>query len=210
MTEKELIAAVEAVIFAAGSPIPIKRIVQAFEECAEIKILEIVEKLIKKYSSDEYGIAIVKLGESVQMCSKKVYGDYVRRAMELKKNTPLSQAAFEVLAVIAYNQPVTKAFVEQVRGVDCSGVVGSLCAKGLVEEKGRLELPGRPLVYGTTDNFLRCFGVSSLDELPRPEPSEESQNDNDSGNNSDNTEQALSESSDEQASVNTNDISDDN
>ncbi|MDD5923668.1 MAG: SMC-Scp complex subunit ScpB [Clostridia bacterium] len=208
MTEKELIAAVEAVIFAAGSPIPIKRIIQAFEECAESKIIEAVEKLIEKYSSDDYGVAIMKLGESVQMCSKKVYGDYVRRAMELKKNTPLSQAAFEVLAVIAYNQPVTKAFVEQVRGVDCSGVVGSLCAKGLVEEKGRLELPGRPLLYGTTDNFLRCFGVSSIDELPRPEPSEDSQNGNDNDN--DNTEKFLSDVSDEQALVNTNDISDDN
>lgn len=86
--------------------------------------------------------------------------------MDLRRNTPLSQAALEVLAVVAYNQPVTKAFVEQVRGVDCSGVIGSLTTKGLVEEKGRLELPGRPLLYGTTENFLRCFNISSLDELP--------------------------------------------
>ena len=86
--------------------------------------------------------------------------------LEVKKNAPLSNAAFEVLAVIAYNQPVTKAFVEQVRGVDCSGVISTLCQKRLVEEKGRLELPGRPLVYGTTPEFLRCFGVESLDELP--------------------------------------------
>ena len=92
--------------------------------------------------------------------------------MDLRRNTPLSQAALEVLAVVAYNQPVTKAFVEQVRGVDCSGVIGSLTAKGLVEEKGRLELPGRPLLYGTTENFLRCFNLQSLDDLP-PLPEDE-------------------------------------
>ena len=91
--------------------------------------------------------------------------------MDLRRNTPLSQAALEVLAVIAYNQPVTKAFVEQVRGVDCSGVIGSLCAKDLIEEKGRLELPGRPLLYGTTENFLRCFNITDLEELP-PLPEE--------------------------------------
>ena len=86
--------------------------------------------------------------------------------MDLRRNTPLSQAASEVLAVIAYNQPVTKAFVEQVRGVDCSGVVSSLIARQLIEEKGRLELPGRPLIYGTTEHFLRCFNISSIEELP--------------------------------------------
>ena len=92
--------------------------------------------------------------------------------MDLRRNIPLSQAAMEVLAVIAYNQPVTKSFVEQVRGVDCSGVIGSLTNKDLIEEKGRLELPGRPLLYGTTDNFLRCFSIASLDELP-PIPKDE-------------------------------------
>ena len=86
--------------------------------------------------------------------------------MDLNRKKPLSQAAMEVLAVIAYNQPVTKAFVEQIRGVDCSGVIGSLTVKGLIEEQGRLELPGRPLLYGTTENFLRCFNISSIEDLP--------------------------------------------
>ena len=108
--------------------------------------------------------------------------------MDLKRNTPLSQAALEVLAVIAYNQPVTKAFVEQVRGVDCSGVVGSLTTKGLIEEKGRLELPGRPLLYGTTDNFLRCFQLESLDDLP-PLPKPE----NDESGKAENTDAELEE-----------------
>ena len=86
--------------------------------------------------------------------------------LDIKKNAPLSPAAFEVLAVVAYNQPVTKAYVEQIRGVDCSGVIATLCQKGLLEEKGRLDLPGRPLLYGTTPDFLRCFCLSSLSELP--------------------------------------------
>jgi segregation and condensation protein B len=100
------------------------------------------------------------------MTAVKDYAPQIRTVMDLRRNTPLSQAALEVLAVVAYNQPVTKAFVEQVRGVDCSGVIGSLTTKGLVEEKGRLELPGRPLLYGTTEHFLRCFNIASLDELP--------------------------------------------
>ena len=86
--------------------------------------------------------------------------------MDIRRNTPLSQAAMEVLAIIAYNQPVTRPFVEQVRGVDCSAVMQGLQQKGLIEEKGRMDLPGRPLLYGTTQNFLRCFGVSSLEQLP--------------------------------------------
>ena len=94
--------------------------------------------------------------------------------MEIKKNTPLSQAAFEVLAIVAYNKTVTRSFIEQIRGVDCSGPVSNLIQKGLIEEKGRLDLPGRPLVYGTTDRFLRCFSLNSLDDLPDlPENNEE-------------------------------------
>ena len=83
----------------------------------------------------------------------------------MKRNTPISQAAFEVLAIIAYNQPITKPYIEQIRGVDCSGVVNTLCQRGLIEEKGRLEVPCRPVLYGTTDDFLRCFSLSALSEL---------------------------------------------
>ena len=130
------------------------------------------------------------------MCSKKEYGEYIRRVMDLKRNTPLSQAALEVLAVIAYNQPVTKAFVEQVRGVDCSGVVGSLTTKGLIEEKGRLELPGRPLLYGTTDNFLRCFQLESLDDLP-PLPKPENDESGKAVNTDAELEEAIEKATDE-------------
>jgi len=130
----------------------------------------------------EKGIIIIRLNKGIQMVTNKQYGSYVRKVMDMKKNTPLSQAAMEVLAVVAYNQPVTKAFVEQVRGVDCSGVIGSLSQKGLIEEKGRLELPGRPLLYGTTDHFLRCFSIETLDGLPKlPEKNENNENDEQTG-----------------------------
>ena len=107
----------------------------------------------------------MKLGSKYQLCSKKEYINEVRAVLDLKRNTPLSQAAFEVLAIIAYNQPITKPYIEQIRGVDCSGVVSTLCQRGLIEEKGRLEVPGRPVLYGTTDDFLRCFSLSALSEL---------------------------------------------
>ena len=132
--------------------------------------------LMGEYAELDRGITVIRLNDSYQMVTVKAYAPQVRKAMDLRRNIPLSQAAMEVLAVIAYNQPVTKSFVEQVRGVDCSGVIGSLTSKGLIEERGRLELPGRPLLYGTTDHFLRCFSISSLDELP-PIPKDEDQGD---------------------------------
>ena len=109
---------------------------------------------------------ILKLEDSYQMTSNKKFADKVRAALDLRRNQPLSNAAMEVLAIIAYNQPVTRAFMEQVRGVDCSGVVATLCEKELIEEAGRLDLPGRPIAFKTTANFLRAFSLSSLEELP--------------------------------------------
>ena len=108
------------------------------------------------------------------MVTGEEYAAVMREALEVKNNTPLSQAALEVLAIIAYNQPVTKSFVEQIRGVDSSSVVNSLVAKGLVQEMGRLEIPGRPISYGTTEHFLRCFGMQSIETLPKiPQPQEQ-------------------------------------
>lgn len=179
MTDKEIKAACEAVLFACGESVSAKRIAQALE-LDEKKVAPQLEELVKDYENDKHGIAVIKLNDSYLMCNKKQYGEAIRRVMDIKKNAPLSQAALEVLAVVAYNQPVTKAFVEQVRGVDCSGVIGSLTTKNLIEEKGRLELPGRPLLYGTTENFLKCFQISSLDELPEL-PKQESKEENAEG-----------------------------
>ena len=172
-------AAVEAILFANGSPVEPDKIAQAIEmkpSQAEKLILELMDD----YEKQERGIRIIKLNKSYQMVSAKKFAPEIRKVMDLRRNTPLSQAALEVLAVVAYNQPVTKAFVEQVRGVDCSGVLGSLTTKGLVEEKGRLELPGRPLLYGTTENFLRCFNLESIENLP---PLPESDKNGDTENN---------------------------
>ncbi|MDD4699359.1 MAG: SMC-Scp complex subunit ScpB [Oscillospiraceae bacterium] len=165
MNIKEMVAACEAVLFASGEPVSLMRICEIFEvdeEAAEGVMNMLSDRLVNSDS----GIKLVKLDKVYQLCTREEYVEYIRKTLDLRRKTPLSQAAFEVLAVIAYNQPVTKAYVEQVRGVDCSGVVSTLVEKGLLEEKGRLELPGRPLIYGTTDNFLRCFSLKSLDELP--------------------------------------------
>ena len=165
MNNYDLLPLLEAVLFAMGEPIEIERLCVALG-LDEIVVSEALSALMEKYDSDEYGICLLKLENKYQICTKQKYADSIRSVIEVKKNAPLSQAAFEVLAIIAYNQPVTKAFIEQIRGVDCSGVISSLCQKSLIEEKGRLDLPGRPLIYGTTAEFLRCFCISSLDELP--------------------------------------------
>lgn len=165
MKMNDLQAAVEAILFAAGEPLEIERIVEALEvetEMVESVLLQLKNTLVENNS----GICLVKMDNLYQLCTRQDYAQEVRKVLEIKKNAPLSNAAFEVLAVIAYNQPVTKAFIEQVRGVDCSGVIQTLILKGLVEERGRLELPGRPLIYGTTPEFLKCFCVNNLSELP--------------------------------------------
>lgn len=162
---KTLQAAAEAILFSVGEPLELSKIAQALEideEQARQVLLNLAAELDERGS----GISLLQLGKQYQLASRPEFSEQVRTILEVRRNAPLSQAAFEVLAVIAYNQPVTKAFVEQVRGVDCSGVITTLCQKKLIEEKGRLELPGRPLVYGTTPDFLRCFSVSSLEELP--------------------------------------------
>lgn len=171
MTEKEYRSSIEAILFSAGDPVELSRLALSLE-LPESSVQTQLDILMDEYAQMERGITIIRLNNSYQMVSVKAYAPQVRKAMDLRRNIPLSQAAMEVLAVIAYNQPVTKSFVEQVRGVDCSGVIGSLTAKDLIEEKGRLELPGRPLLYGTTDNFLRCFNIASLDQLP-PIPKDE-------------------------------------
>lgn len=165
MKGSELLPAAEAILFAAAEPIELSRIAAALElssDDAEELLINLSEKLDERKS----GVALLKLGMKYQLCSRKEYAEVVRTVLDLKRNAPLSHAAFEVLAVIAYNQPVTKAFIEQVRGVDCSGVITTLALRGLIEEKGRLDLPGRPLIYGTTADFLRCFSITSLSELP--------------------------------------------
>lgn len=168
MEIKKIQGAIEAILFASGEAVALDRIAQVLSmdrPTAE----KVINDLADRFNSANGGIQIVRLNDGWQMCTRREFAAQVREALDMRRNMPLSQAALEVLAVVAYNQPVTKSFVEQVRGVDCSGVISSLTAKGLLEEHGRLELPGRPLLYRTTQDFLRCLGISSLDELPPPE-----------------------------------------
>lgn len=165
MKKDELSAALEAVLFSSGEPMSIDRLSQVFElspEKTEKALLYLGEQL----KLQKRGIELLRLENTWQLATVKDYASYIKKAFDIRRKTPLSPAALEVLAVIAYNQPVTKSFIEQVRGVDCSGVVTTLVEKELIEERGRLELPGRPLLYGTTKNFLRCFSITDLSELP--------------------------------------------
>lgn len=171
-TENNVLGRIEAMLFAAGEPVEAAKIAEILELDVE-NVTKMLASLADIYEERNSGICLIRIDGKYQLCTKEKYADDVRKLLEIKKNTPLSQAAFEVLAIIAYNKTVTKSFIEQIRGVDCSGSIANLVQKGLIEEKGRLDLPGRPLVYGTTDRFLRCFSLNSLEDLPDlPKPDE--------------------------------------
>lgn len=161
----EKLSAVEAILFASGESVDESRISKVVGVDKSM-VGGLVKTLNDRYSDRQSAIHIIHIENGYQMCTKKEYAEYIRAAMEYKKQTPLSNAAMEALTVIAYNQPVTKSFVENVRGIDSSSVINSLIDKGLLEEDGRLEVPGRPVAYKTTDVFLRSFGLSSLEDLP--------------------------------------------
>lgn len=160
-----LIPALEAVLFAAGESVPMKRLSLVLG-VDEQEIENAVEELSKHYESEGRGLRVLRLEDKAQMCSAPEYAGVIGACLEQRKPPMLSQSALETLAVVAYFQPVTRAYIEQVRGVDSSYTVSVLAERGLIEECGRLEAPGRPAVFRTTDAFLRTMGVSSLSELP--------------------------------------------
>lgn len=165
MELKELESAIEGILFAAGDPVATERICVTLEQDRET-VDAVCQRLADNYSYERRGIRLVRLENSWQMCSAPEHAAYIRKAFENRKPARLSQPALEVLAIIAYFQPVTKAYIEQVRGVDSSYTVGLLLERELICEAGRLAVPGRPIQYRTTKNFLRSFGLSSLEELP--------------------------------------------
>lgn len=165
MDDIKTCAAAEAVIFSSGEPISADRLSTALG-IGKKEVKQAIDELKKKYSDENSGIKLLCLDDSYQFVSSESCSEYVKAALEIKRNTPLSNAAMEVLAIIAYNQPVSKSFIEQVRSVDSSQTVNNLVEKGLVEEAGRLDVPGRPIIYKTSLGFLKCFGLSSLEELP--------------------------------------------
>lgn len=165
MSKSNILASLEAMLFAAGDPVEPAKLAEVLDIDIE-NIIKMLGHLEAMYDENNRGLRLIRIDGKYQLCTREEYADEVKGLLEIKKNSPLSQAAFEVLAIVAYNKSVTKSFIEQIRGVDCSGSISNLVQKGLIEEKGRLDLPGRPLVYGTTDRFLRCFSLTSLDDLP--------------------------------------------
>ena len=165
MEQTELQRAIEAILFAAGERLEISRMAAVLE--ADPKDVETAaDALANDYAFERRGIRILKLDKGYQMVSSGEMADYVAKALETRKPPKLSGSQLETLTIIAYYQPATKAMVEQIRGVDSSYSVGALLNKKLIEEAGRLNVPGRPIQYKTTPDFLRTFGISSLEELP--------------------------------------------
>ena len=174
MELKEIESAIEGVLFAAGEPVGVERLCLALD-IDRITADSVCQRLADAYRYERRGIRLVRLDNSYQLCSAPEFADCIRRAFESRRPARLSQPALEVLAIIAYYQPATRAYVDQIRGVDSAYTVGLLLERELIEECGRLAVPGRPILYRTTKNFLRSFGLSSLEELPElPDASQES------------------------------------
>ena len=167
---KNIEAAIEAILFAAGYPVK-------YEKIAEVIGLDVRNtKTIIENMSEEYnkadsirGLSLLLFPDTCQLCTKEQFAPYIREALGIRRGGNLSASSMEVLAIVAYNQPVTRSFIDQVRGVDSSYAVNSLIDKALIESCGRLDAPGRPMLYATTDKFLRVFGLNSLSELPATE-----------------------------------------
>lgn len=165
MEGHDIECAIEAILFVSGEPVKLQRIADVLG----VDVFDIdsaANRLRDNYSFVRRGIRLVRLEDTLQLCSSPEYADYIRRALETRKPPQLSQPALEVLSIIAYFGPVTKAYVEQIRGVDSSYTVGLLQERDLVESCGRLAAPGRPMLYRTTHAFLRTFGIESLRDLP--------------------------------------------
>ena len=165
MEQTELQRAIEAILFAAGERIEVARLAATLETDAA-DICREVDALADQLAYDRRGIRILKLDDGYQMVSSGEMADYVTKCLETRKPPKLSASQLETLTIVAYYQPATKAMVEQIRGVDSSYSVSALLNKSLIEEAGRLNVPGRPIQYKTTPDFLRTFGISSLEELP--------------------------------------------
>ena len=163
MTQLE--STLEAVLFAAGDAVSIDRLCEVLELPRET-VLEAAHELSSRYDFEQRGLMLRRIADKLQLCSRPMYAEAVRRVTETRKNASLSPAALEVLTIIAYRQPVTRAFIDHLRGVDSGGTLSSLAEKQMIEEAGRLEVPGRPILYRTTEHFLQAFALESLDDLP--------------------------------------------
>lgn len=168
MDHQEIESAIESILFAAGEPVLLSRLSAALETDLHT-VDEAAEALAGKYRYERRGIRLVRLDKSLQMTSAPEWADLIRKTLEERKPPPMSRAALEVLSLAAYFQPVTRAQIERARGIESGATVAGLVEKGLLREMGRLDVPGRPIQYGTTPAFLRAFGLTSLEELPDAE-----------------------------------------
>ena len=167
LTEKE--AALEAILFTMGEAVETKRLAEAIGETPE-KTRELLEKLRAGWEKERRGVNLISLEDSWQMCTRSEFYDYLIRIAKAPKKYTLTDTLLETLSIIAYKQPVTKLEIEKIRGVKSDHAVSKLVEYDLVEEVGRMDAPGKPLLFGTTEEFLRRFSVHSLDELPAPNP----------------------------------------
>ena len=171
---KELASVLEGILFASGEPVDVGRLAFALELDRETTE-QLLQHLADYYAYERRGMRLIRMDDAYQLISAPEYGEVIRRAFEIRKPAKLSQSALEVLTIVAYYQPTTRAYIDQIRGVDSAYTVGLLLERELIEECGRLAVPGRPILYRTTKNFLRSFGLSSLEELPElPDASQES------------------------------------
>ncbi len=162
----DISAALEAILFAAGDPLSAERIARVLGVESE-QVFSAAERLEAAYTEQKRGIRLVRLDQNLQLCSSPDYADLITRALEQRKPPKLSQASLEVLAIVAYFQPVTRSYIDQVRGVDSAYTVGVLLERGLIEPCGKLDVPGRPTLYRTGDAFLRTMDIPSLEALPK-------------------------------------------
>ncbi len=158
-------AIIQSILFAAGREVKLNEIMSALE-LGKDETMTILESLIADFKSEDSGIEIIKVNDGFQMCSKKEYSEYIYPVIDKRTKPNLSNAALETLAIIAYNPKITRAEIESIRGVGCDGTIYKLLEYGLIEEAGRMDAPGRPTTYRTTNDFLKKFGYSSLEELP--------------------------------------------
>ena len=165
MNINELEAIIEGDLFACGESVPVKRLCE-ITEVDEKTMRSVLSRMSDAYESENRGIQLIRLEDSYQLCTKREYYSYIKILKEKKRRAALTNAGLEVLSVVAYNQPVTRSALEFIRGVNSDGALNNLISAGLVEEVGRLDAPGRPILFGTTEEFLRCFNLSSLKELP--------------------------------------------
>lgn len=166
LNTNELEMAAEAILFTCGEPVSINKIAVSLGQ--DIKTTKnIVKKLIQSYDEEQRGIEIIQLNEKYQMCTRGNYYEYIKKLIKVPKKQVMTEAQVETLAIIAYNQPITKPQIEAIRGVRCDRAVNRLIDYNLICEKGRMQAPGRPIMFGTTEGFLRCFGIANLKNLPK-------------------------------------------